>query len=372
MRLMLAMMTASAALMSTGVHSHDLLVGTYTDGGSEGLYRYRFDSATGQIDSRPLQVIPTSNPSWLTVSADRRQVFVTNEQVPGEVSAFTLEQLNRLSPLNQVPSGGGQPTYSSLSHDSRYLFVANYGGSTPGGSLNVLPVSVGGELGEPVQQLQHTPSRVDSERQSMGHVHSVVSSPDGLNVFAADLGADQVFRYRYASNSVSQPLSLVDSLRLPPGSGPRHLLFGGAGEYAWLTLEMSGEVAVLDYRDGNLTVEQIVPLSATGAAGDKAAGALHASADGRFLYVSNRGSANELVVYAIDPHSGRLEFVQRRAVEGDHPREFTFDPEEKFVLIGNQKSNQIVVMRRDPQSGMIGDTVQVFSQPSPSDLKFID
>lgn len=373
MRVLLRTLTASAVLMATNVHSHDLLVGTYTDGASEGIYRYRFDETTGSLGFRPMQVIPASNPSWLTLTEDHRKVFVVNEQPAGQVSSFSLEQLNRVSPLNQVSSGGDEPTYSSLSHDGRFLFVANYGASTPdGGSLSVLPVSMDGRLGEVVQQLRHNPSNVNGERQAAAHVHSVVVSPDDEYVFVTDLGADRIFRYRYLSSSVTQPLSLVDALELPPGSGPRHLLFDEKGKYAWVTLELTGEVAALDYRAGDLKLGAVTPLSDSADAGTKAAGALHASADGRFLYVSNRGSANELVVFAIDQNSGALTFVQRRSVEGDHPREFALSPDGNFVLVANQKSNQIVVIRRDPQSGKLGTTVQTLTQASPSDLKFID
>lgn len=372
MRVLLRTLTASAVLMMTNVHGSELLVGTYTEGASEGIYRYRF-STQGELDTRPLQVIPGTNPSWLTFSEDHRQVFVVNEQGKGQVASFSLEQLNRLSPLNQVGSGGGEPTYSSLSYDRRFLFVANYGGSAPeGGNLSVLPVSVDGRLGEVVQQFRHSPSKVDGERQASAHVHSVVASPDGSYVFVADLGADRIFRYRYQGSSVTQPLSLVDSVALPPGSGPRHLLFDESGTHAWVTLEMSGEVALLNYRDGALKLGSVMPLTDSSDPADKAAGALHASADGRFLYVSNRGNANELVVFSIDQASGELTFVQRRSVEGEHPREFALAPEQNFVLVGNQKSNEIVVIRRDPQSGLLGETVQVVSQASPSDIKFID
>ena len=98
---------------------------------------------------------------------------------------------------------------------------------------------------------------------------------------------------------------------------------------------------------------------------------MHLSADGHFLYVSNRGTANEIVVFAVEG-DGQLTFVQRRAVEGDHPREFALDPSNRFLLVANQKSNQIVVMRRDAKTGKLGETVQVLAQDAPSDLKFID
>lgn len=366
--------TAMSLLLASGLgmtaHAHELLVGSYTDGASQGIYRYRFSD--GRIEAAPLQVMATGNPSWLTLSADGRRLFAVNEAAAGQVSAFSLDAGHVLTALNQVGSDGAEPTHSSLSRDGRFLFVANYGGSNAeGGSLSVLPVLVDGRLGQPLQHLRHAASKVDPERQATPHVHSVVSSPDGRFVFASDLGADKVFAYRYVPEQ-AEPLQALGAVALPPGSGPRHLLFSGDGRHAWLTLEMGAAVAVFDHQDGHLTLRGTQPLTDNTDPAARAGGALHASADGRFLYVSNRGTANELVVFAIDPLDAGLSLVQRRSVEGDHPREFALDPQQGFVLVTNQKSNEIVVIRRDPATGLLGDVVQRFAQPAPSDVKFLD
>ena len=370
MKPLLNLLIASAALMTATVQGHELLVGSYTDGASQGIYRYRFDE--GRIDPQPLQVTPASNPSWLTLSADRRRLWVVNEQPAGAVSAFSLDPSHLVAPLNRVDSQGAEPTHSSVSADGRFLFVANYGGSSAeGGSLSVLPVHADGQLGDVLQQLRHAASKVNLQRQATPHVHSAVPSPDGRYLFVSDLGADRVFGYRYDADA-AQPLSAFDAVALAPGSGPRHLWFGADGRHAYLTLEMSAQVAVFEYRDGHLKLTQTVPLTDSDDPASKAGGAVHGSRDGRFLYVSNRGSANALVVFAIHPVDGRLSVLQRRSVDGDHPREFALDPTGRFVLVANQKSNEIVVIRRDPATGLLGETVQVLEQAAPSDLKFID
>ncbi|QBF27757.1 lactonase family protein [Pseudomonas tructae] len=374
-RLLKNLLIASSMSLILSAQAHDLLVGSYTAGSSEGIYRYRFNSDSGQIEPTPLQVLKSENPSWLTLSVDRRLLFAVNENGGGngQVSSFAIAKDGSLKALNQVPSQGDEPTHSSLSHDQRYLFVANYGVQpAPGGSLSVLPVDRQGRLQASVQQYRHAPSGVDPQRQTGPHVHSVVSSDNGKYVFASDLGADKVFVYRYDGASPSQPLSAVEPVDLPPGSGPRHLLFDRDGKHAYLTLEMSAQVVAFDYRNGKLLELQRLPLTEQTDASAKAAGALHLSADGRFLYVSNRGTANELLVFAVDDKTGKLMQVQRRSVEGDHPREFTLDPTGKFLLVANQKSNQIVVLRRDPRTGLLGDTVQKLAQDAPSDLKFVN
>jgi 6-phosphogluconolactonase (cycloisomerase 2 family) len=365
----------ASLMFSIQAHGATLLVGSYTDGASQGIYRYAFDERTGHIDATPQQVVKSVSPSWLVLSADQRLLFAVNETVKGQVSSFAVTPSGQISPLNQVSSQGDEPTHASLSHDQRYLFVANYAvAPDPGGSLVVLPVTRDGTLKPVAQQARHAPSKVNPERQAGAHVHSLVLSPDGRHLYACDLGADKVFIYRYDGASPEHPLSpaIPPAVALPPGSGPRHLLFDAKGRHAYLTLEMSAEVVMFEVHDGDLLERQRLPLTDLKDPAAKAAGGLHLSADGRFLYVSNRGTANQIVVYAVGKEQGQLTLLQRRAVEGDHPREFALDPSGKFLLVANQKSDQIVVLQRDPRSGKLGETVQKFDQPAPSDLKFIE
>ena len=380
--LLMAGSIGAMGVQAASAEDYQLLVGSYTAGQSQGIYRLAFDSATGQINATPLQVVKSENPSWLTLSKDQRHLFVVNENGPGQadpvgrVSSYAIDpKTHVLSLISQVQSLGNEPTHSSLSADGSHLLVSNYSvAEDPGGALAVVPVAADGTLKPVVQMSSHPASRVNPERQASAHVHSTVSSPDGKYVFANDLGADKVFAYRFDPKANPQlPLTPANPafVQLPPGSGPRHLLFSADGKHAWLTMEMSAQVAVFDYHDGTLEQTQMVDLAAGQPVLDKAAAALHASADGKFLYVSNRGAANQLLVFAIDPLTGRLTELQRRAVEGDHPREFSLDPSGKFLLIANQKSNQIVVLERDAKSGLLGKTVQKLPMDAPSDLKFL-
>ena len=376
----------SVGAVSAQAESRDeveLLVGSYTQGKSQGIYRLQFDSAKGRITPEPLQVFKTANPSWLTLSKDQSRLFVVNENgkgqrdVVGRASSVAIDpKTNQMTLINQVKTLGEEPTHSSLSADERYLFVANYGvHADPGGSLAVLPINAEGQLQPVTQMSTHPASQVNPERQMSAHVHSVVSSPDGKFVYASDLGADKVFVYQYdpAANA-DHPLVAADPafVALPAGSGPRHLLFSKDGKHAYLTTEMSAQVFVFDYDKGRLKQRQALELAHGMPAQNRAAGALHASQDGKFLYVSNRGKANEILVFAINPSNGELTEIQRRSVDGDHPREFALSPNGKFLLIANQMSNAIVVLERDPETGMLGKTVQTLEMDAPSDLKFIN
>src|SRR5690606_21062508 len=155
------------------------------------------------------------------------------------------------------------------------------------------------------------------------------------------------------------------------GSGPRHLVFSPDGSQAYATLELSAQVARFDHVDGTLVQRQLMDLAEGGDTAPHSPGAIHPSADGRLLYVSDRAETNRIVVYAIE-ENGSLREIQRRDSEGREPREFAIDPSGRFMLIANQKSDALVLLQRDPDSGLLGETLASLPNGKPSDVKFID
>jgi len=376
-------LAATLAFSTTGAAfaMPQVLIGSYThDSDSPGILRLRFDPETGQLDPQPVQTISSHNPSWLVLDAQRRRLYTTNENGPGHadpvgrISAFSLDADGALQPLGQASTLGDEPTHACVSADGRYLFASNYGSrANPGGSLAVIPLDERGQP-QPVTQIAaHPPSNVHPQRQKSAHVHSAVLSPDGKTLFVSDLGADRIFVYRYDASQPERPLSPAKpaSIELPPGSGPRHLVFSPDGSQAYATLELSAQIVRFDHVDGSLTQRQLVDMAEGSDSRGHSPGAIHVSSDGRFLYVSDRAEANRIMVYAIEEH-GSLREIQQRTSEGREPREFAIDPSGRFMLIANQLSNALVVLRRDPDSGLLGETLQTLPVGKPSDVKFIE
>jgi 6-phosphogluconolactonase len=91
--------------------------------------------------------------------------------------------------------------------------------------------------------------------------------------------------------------------------------------------------------------------------------------DGKFLYASNRGDANEIAIFAID-HLGQLTMVGRQSVLGKTPRNFAIDPSGNFLLAANQNTNDIVIFKRDSGTGLLTDTGKRIQVDRPVCLKF--
>ncbi|WP_094780005.1 lactonase family protein [Paraburkholderia ribeironis] len=364
---------------------YNMLVGTYTGGKSEGLYVYRFDTKTGA--ATPVSVAQTVNPSFLVVSRDRRFVYAVNE-LPGDngpatqrggISAFRFDAARgQLTFLNKVSADGNDPCYLSLSPDEKHLLSANYSvAPDPGGSFAVFPLQADGQLGASVLTVHREGGGPVKGRQDSSHIHSTVFSPDGRYLFAQDLGADKLYAYRYTPGDNRGPVTPTDSgdsgySQQKAGTGPRHLIFGADGKHAYLTSELAATVSTFDYHDGQLKLVQTLSMTQPGFKGAVAAAAIHLSPDGRFVYASNRGDANEIVIFSVDPANGRLKKIGHQSSLGKSPREFAIDPSGNWLIVGNQNSDTVYVFKRDQQSGLLDPTPrQQFELGSPADFKLV-
>lgn len=349
----------------------NLIIGTYTQPGeSEGLYVYEFDSLTGELVYKA-KAAGVTNPSFLAISRDQNFVYSVNEtgrENPGGVSAFKFDPTGgTLTFLNKVNSMGDDPCYVSVDKKGRNVYVGNYSG----GSLAVFRVQNNGSLSNAVQVIQHEGSGADKSRQEKAHVHSTIIAPDGEYLLSADLGTDKVYVYKIHNGKSGNILTAPDPafISVPAGSGPRHLDFHPNGKFAYLIHELTGDVSVYQYHKGKLERIQTLSMLAPDFKGQTGAADIHVSPDGKFLYASNRGDANDIVIFSIQP-DGSLTLTGRQSTLGKGPRNFAIDPAGNFLLVANQNSNEIVVFKRDRQTGLLSDSGKRLKVGQPVCLKF--
>ncbi len=343
---------------------YHLLIGTYTTGKSEGIYVYSFDSGTGDVVHEQT-INGIANPSYLAISPNRKFVYsvTTDKNQPGAVSAFSLNTgSGLLTFLNQQSSGNQGPCYVSVEKNGTYVFVANYGG----GSLAALPVKADGSLDTASQHIINSGNSINKERQEKPHVHAVVLSPDNQFLLSPDLGTDKVMSFQFNKNAKT-PLTpaTIPFYKTDPGSGPRHLTFHPNGKFAYLIQEINGTISVFYYHKGTLKKLQTITMLSKGFKGEIRAADIHVSPDGKFLYGSNRGDANEIVIYTVNAQSGKLTLAGRQSSLGISPRNFMIDPTGHFVLVANEKSDNIFIFKRNIQTGLLTATGKKIEVGSP-------
>lgn len=357
----------TSTLAQTG-KEFNLLIGTYSNkDNTNGLQVFSFDTKTGDTRFRS-KALDVTNPSYLAVSSDRKVVLSVSEagQGKGTVNSFSFQPATgQLKFINSVPSAGDHPCYVSVNDDRNLVFVGNY----TSGTLSAVRLKADGSLDPDIQTIRHEGSGADKSRQDKPHVHAVVLSPDGRYLLVPDLGTDKVNIYRIDATA-AQPVSAAGEAAVNPGSGPRHITFHPNGKFAYLIQELDAHVTAFDYKAGKLTVKQTVSLLAPEFKGKVGAADIHVSPDGKFLYGSNRGEANEITIFAIGT-DGKLTYAGRQSTLGKNPRNFAIDPSGNFLLAANQDTNDVVIFRRDKKTGLLTDTGKRIEIDRPVCLKFV-
>jgi 6-phosphogluconolactonase len=363
--------------MAMDLNMQTLYIGTYTrpeghvDGRGEGVYVYQFDSTTGHL-SHQSTCPGVVNPSFLTVEPQGQYLYAVNEltreeEGSGTVSAFAIDpSTGNLAFLNKQSSGGLAPAYVSMDQSGRFVFVANY----ITGNVAVLPVQANGELLPASDMHQHRGTGLDP-RQGNPHAHCVLSDPAGRFILSADLGIDQIMIYRFDHQWGKLLLHDPPFAALPPGGGPRHLIFHPNGQFLYVVTEYASTIALFHYdgQQGQLHQRQTVSTLPDDFTGFSTGADIRITPDGRFLYASNRGH-DSLAIFAVHEESGQLTLVGYESTQGKTPRNFTLDPAGQFLLVANQDSDAVVVFHIDQENGKLTPTGESYSIPSPACLQF--
>ncbi|WP_281336095.1 lactonase family protein [Flavobacterium eburneipallidum] len=331
----------------------NLIVGTYNRTcESKGMYVYEFNSNTGDLTLKN-NTENVLNPSYLSVSSDTKFVYSVNQNKNGGnengVSAFKYDsKTGKLDFINKKIANADGPCY--IIDDDKNIITANYSS----GSISVFGKNNDGSVSEVKQIVQHFGKGID-RRQEMAHAHMTGFSPDKKYVLVSDLGTDKIYSYQYNPNAEKEVLVFKDTVNAKKSSGPRHFTFSKDGKYVYLLQEIDGSLTTFSYADGILKKVDETSIVAPDFKGETSSADIHISPDGKFLYASNRGTANDISAFKI-LKKGKLEFVSRTSTLGKTPRNFTIDPTGNFLLVGNQNSNDIVIFKRDKKTGSLTAT----------------
>ncbi|HUA98298.1 MAG TPA: lactonase family protein, partial [Terracidiphilus sp.] len=351
-----------------------LFVGTQTKGGSKGIYAYRWDAAKGEPVLIGLAA-ETENPTFLAVSPEAKYLYAANEvdsfngTKGGGVSSFIVDaKAGKLTAINAVSAKGTGTCHVAVDKTGKAVFCANYSG----GSAASFHVKGDGELTDAVSFFQYTGHGPKPDQQ-MAHAHRATPTPDNRQVLINDLGLDCIHIYDLDAATAKLTPHDPPEWKSEPGTGPRALRFHPNGKWAYCVLELSSEVAVLrwDARAGSLTTLQTVKLTPEGYAGKEPhASEIVLDRAGKFAYASDRFD-DVLVSFRVDPATGMLTKLGTTKYGGKTPRHIALDPTERWLLVANQDSDNISVVKRDTKTGLLAETGKEFPIVKPQCLVFV-
>ncbi|AWG23369.1 6-phosphogluconolactonase [Flavobacterium faecale] len=344
--------------------TYNLLIGTFNqDCTQKGVFVYEFDTQTGDFKFRS-ESENVANPSFLSVSKDNKFVYAVNSDgANSSVSAFGYDsKAGKLKLLNQQKTTSDNPCY--ITNNDKNVFTANY----TGGSISAFGKNSDGSL-TPLKQLeQHEGKGPNKKRQEKAHLHMVQFSPDQKYLLGTDLGSDKVYSYKLTADA-EKPLELKVTNDIKAGSGPRHFTFSKNGKKMYLLQELDGTLSVFKYKNGKMKLCQEQTVLADGFKGKFTAADIHISPDEKFIYATNRGDSNDISCFKM-LKNGKLEFVERVSTLGDGPRNFAIDPSGNFLLVGHQYTNNVIIFKRDKETGKLTPTGKKMELCSPVCLVF--
>ncbi len=364
-----------AAMLSVAVAAETLVyVGTDTGGESRGIYVATLDEASGVV-SAPRLAAAVGNPGFLAVHPARPLLYSVagSRGADGawreEVVAFSVRDDGSLALINAQPSGGGGPCHISIDASGRVLLLANYGG----GNVVSYPIRADGSLGPAASVVQHEGAGVNRQRQEKPHPHAIYPDPTQTRAYVPDLGIDKVMIYRLDAASGRLSPNTPDHAATEAGGGPRHLAFHPNGRFAYVVLELTSRVAAyrVDATTGALQAFELhssLPPDARPDGNTTAEVLVHEN--GRFLYVSNRGH-DSIAVFAIDPQTGSLRFVEVTPTGGRTPRSFGLVPGGRLLLAANQNGGNVTTFRIDPERGTLSRTGGELHIDRPKHVRFM-
>jgi 6-phosphogluconolactonase len=297
----------------------------------------------------------------MAVSPDRRFLYAASRSKPFSVHVYSINSATgALTHLSTSPTADSFP-YISLDRTGRFLLGASYGGHL----VSVNAVGADGRVAaEPLQVIP------------VGrNAHSIRVDEGNRFAYVPALGSDEIFQFSFDAKSGRLNSNTPAVFLMKPMTGPRHFVTSGDNRFMYVLSELQGTVTTfaLDAKTGLLSEVSVAsglppdsklvpgaPRGAVGAPGappprntdnDIWAADIHLSANGRFIYMSER-TTSTLAAFSVDGASGKLSYLSSTPTERQ-PRGFAIDPKGRFLVASGEKSETISVYAIDQASGAL-------------------
>jgi 6-phosphogluconolactonase len=286
----------------------------------------------------------------LSVSPDKRFLAAAVRAQPYVVHVFSIDRRNgSLKAIGAGPLAESFP-YITFDRTGRWLLGASYGGHL----VSVNPVDADGAVGEPLEAIP-----------TARHAHAIITDRTNRFVFVPHLGTDQVFQFVLDAKSGRLSPNSPPHVKVPAGSGPRHLVTSPDNRFVYLLNELTATVTVFSLEEDG-TLRQLSSASALppdsrlrpgmprpqegrDVSNDVWASDIHVTPDGRFLYAAERTTST---INAMRVDGDRLHYAFSVQTE-KQPRGFRIDPSGRHMVVSGERSGHLAVYSIEPSNGAL-------------------
>jgi 6-phosphogluconolactonase (cycloisomerase 2 family) len=346
-------LTPSLSWAQTGKTA--LYSGVWTD-----FTHYEVDADAATLTKRAIMKLP-GGVQYAWPHPSRRFLYVTSSTGgPGQsgnshhVSVFRVDPSGALQPHGEPLALRWRPIHNSVDRSGEFLLIAY---NEPSGA-SVHRIKADGMIGEEVKQ----PTGLDFGIYG----HQILTTPKNDSVILVargnnpaggkpeDPGSLKV--YGFKNGELSNLASVQPGTGL--GFGPRHIDFHPTQPWVYVSVERQNKLFVYKLEPNGSLSAQPLFVTATLPGEDKhisSAGPIHVHANGRFVYLTNRGgwtaspppgselhegkrvftaTNSNIAVFAINQQTGEPTLIQNADSHGAHPRTFSFDASGRMLTVG--------------------------------------
>tara|TARA_B100000809_G_scaffold141837_1_gene139401 strand:+ start:39103 stop:40176 length:1074 start_codon:yes stop_codon:yes gene_type:complete len=336
----------------------------------KGIYCFDFDSIHGQL--KLLEIIPALNPSYLTLSKDKKYLYALEEidlEESPKIKSFKINydpENSHLKLINEQEIDGSYPCHINTTSSQSHVLIACY----MTGNMLVYPLGKEGRLLPSIQNCKHIGDGPNLERQEAAHAHMIYTF--GKNeLFVVDLGLDIAKAYKFSDTTKKFMECPKMDISITKGSGARHMVLHKNENYAFIFSELTSQL--FSFKRNN---QKFIPLETLSSLpsdfkGTPSGATIRIHRNGKFIYVSNRGH-DSIVLYHFNEETEKLVLLTSISSGGKTPREINIDPTGKWLLVANQDSNNIVVFSIDQESGFLKRHSVNTESKSANCIQFLD
>ncbi|WP_165725817.1 lactonase family protein [Pseudoalteromonas sp. SA25] len=338
------------------------LVGSYTNEPDQGVYLVSYNESDDLLINERV-VVSATDPSYLNWQPTINKLYSIGRGLDKKsvINVYDWKS-NAFTKLKTYPIEGKGLCHINISDDRQQLAVVNY---TTGNSelFNINKAGLLVSRG----QFTNTGSSI-TPRQRSAHLHFSGWDKQSGYLYLTDLGTDEIIVF----DSLKSDFTPVHRIELTPGDGPRHLAFHPAKKLVFSLNELSNSISIFKILQNGalLHVSKTNIMPAKVDEQQNLASAIRISEDGRHVYVAVRGE-NAIYGYQLMAET-RLQLINKVSSGGLHPRDFNFSKSQKQLLVANQYSNNVVIIKRDLASGKLFTTQSQLQIDAPSYVSYFN
>ncbi len=301
---------------------------------------YAINSTDGRL-SKVSSVAALGSPMPLAIHPNKK-VFYAGSSSRDSVLSYSINPTSgALTALKEVVVAVN-PVYIHVDLPAKNLFIPSYGDS----AVAVLPLNADGTLGDAVSDTKMTGP----------NSHAAITMAAGNYAFVTNTVGNSISQFLFnPATGVLTPNPQEPTISGGAGDGPRHIVAHPKKDNILYAVNEVGDSVTmysLDKTTGRLTQFQNIRTLPNGINGNNNTCAdIHITADGKFLYASNRGH-NSIAIFNVDANTGMLAVGGHQLVQGT-PREFEVDPTGKYLFVGGLTADKLSSFAIDQTNGLL-------------------